>query len=271
MSLINNFVDVDFTLHPKYVAGYIAKARHLYGLARGRFEDSFDVIPQSQWQGLCEELKASKGGNSRLVTRIYNQGNEGSCVGNAGCQGLEVLQARAVGKRRVIPISAMSLYKQIGSSPNSGASVEDGVDRLGDTGVLPLDTPENRKLFKHVMSATGFSQRWPDGWKETAKLFAGLEGFACRSVAEMVSALFRGMVVWVGRAGHSILYCDPVWDSQLFIDYANSWGQWGFAKGSQPYGFGRDSARYFNESADWCYAMQAPEPAKWDWILQAAA
>ncbi len=270
-SIIDQFTDVDFTLQDKYVQGYSAKPREDYRLCRGRFEDSFQVIPESQWKELSAQLKAAGGGLSRLVTRVYDQGNEGSCVGNAGCQGLEVLQAKAVGKKLVVPISAMSLYKQIGSSPGSGASVEDGVDRMGDTGVLPLDTPENRARFKHVMSHQNFRQPWPTGWKETAALFAKLEGYACRSVSEMFSALFRGMVVWVGREGHSILYLDPVWESDWFIDYVNSWGKWGFAKGSMPYGFGRDSRRSFSASADWCYALQAPDPEAWTWILQAAA
>lgn len=260
------FIDVDFTKCEQYSRGYDPKPRQDYGVCRGAFADSFELVPESQWREAADAQKKAGGGISRLVTRIYNQSNEGSCVGNAGCQGLEVLQARTVGKQNVVPISAMSLYKQIGSSPGSGAMVEDGVDRLYDTGVLPLDTPANKARFKHTMSHTNFRQPWPNGWKETAALFKGVEGYICRSVNEMISALLRGMPVWVGRAGHSILYLEVVFEPELFVDYVNSWGQWGFGKGDFEFGFGRDSRRYYADSADWCYALEAPEPSKWTWI-----
>jgi hypothetical protein len=201
------------------------------------------------------------------VKWVLDQGNEGSCVVNAGAQAHMICQAKAIGLDRVVQMSAISLYKQIGSSPNSGAMVEDCIDRLADTGFLPLDTPENRARFgSHVMPPRGFHTRWPDGWKTTAAKFAGLEGFACDSVNEMVSALLRGMPVQVGRAGHSITYLEPTYeDGSLAIDYVNSWGDWGFAKGSQSSGFGRDTSRLYRESADWCYAFQAVDPSKWEW------
>ena len=268
MVAVSNFIDFDFTKDKRYVQGY--SPAYKPRICAGKFEDSFDVIPEKDWQGECERLKAGVGLAS-LVTRVYNQESEGSCVGNAGGQALEVLQAKTVGRDLVVPISACSIYKQIGSSPNSGASVDDCIDRLNDTGALPLNTPENMKRFKHTMSHTGFRQAWPSGWKDTAILFSGLEGYVCRSVYEMVSALFRGMCVQVGRAGHSILYLEPVWDGGLFIDYVNSWGQWGFGKGFFQYGFGRDSRRYYAESADWCYAFQAPDSSRWNHLYSTAA
>jgi hypothetical protein len=262
------FIDVDFPNQPQYVQGYVKKPRNVYRSASKRiFGDAFPVLNETERRDAANEMQKAGGGLSRLITRIYNQSNEGSCVGNMGGQGCEVLEAKCVGKDRVVPISAMSMYKQIGSSPNSGASVEDCIDRMADTGFLPLDTPENKARFKHTMSHTNFRQPWPSGWKDTAIIFANVEGFWCDTVAEMETALILGMPVGVGRAGHSILYLEPFYEGTTrFIDYVNSWGQWGFGKGDFSYGFGRDSSRLFNESADWCYAFQAADPSKWDWF-----
>jgi hypothetical protein len=263
----SKFVDVDFTKSQFYLPGYSSSYRPR--LCAGAFGDKFDIIPESQWRDMAKAAAESGGSNSRLITRIYNQLNEGSCVGNMGGQAMEFMQAKTVGLDRVVPISAMSIYKQIGSSPNSGATVHDCIDRLNDTGCLPLDTPGNKTRFKHTMSHTGFRQAWPSGWKDTARVFSGMEGFVCRSVSEMVTALLRGFCVGVGRAGHSVLYLEVVFDgSSMFIDYVNSWGEWGFGKGLFSYGFGRDSVRLFRESADWCYAFQATNPERWAHVIQ---
>lgn len=262
-----SFVDYDFTRDPRYVAGYKPGAPDRLFAS---FGDSFDLIPEKDWRELAELLKKENAGLSSLVTRIYNQGNEGSCVGNAGAQAHEVMQAKLSGRDRVVAMSASSLYKQIGSSPNSGANVGDCIDAMRDVGILPLDTPDNKRRFAHTMPHTGFRTPFPSGWKDTAAKFAGIEGYECESVNAMVSAMLRGMCVQVGRAGHSILYLDPVYDgSTLCIDYVNSWGDWGFAKGNMDTGFGRDTARYYRESADWCYAFAAPDPSKWDWLFGA--
>ena len=268
---LGKFVDVDFTVQPQYVAGYSPDdvRERSFG---GAFGDSFELIPEADWRELAEAIKQENSGLSSLVTRIYNHQSEGSCVGNAGGQAHEVMQARLAGRDRVVPISAMSMYKQIGSSPSSGANVGTCVKRMHDTGFLPLDTAENKQRFKHTMSHTNFRQSWPSGWQETAAMLKGIEGYECESVNAMVTALFRNMCVIVGRAGHSILYLDPVYDgSTLFIDYVNSWGNWGFAKGNMTTGFGRDSARNYKSSASWCYAFAAPDSSKWDWLFTEAA
>ena len=268
----SEFVDVDFPSHERYVAGYSPRFRaRAHRLCAGRFEDAFEIVPHSQWKSMADALEEFS--LADLITRIFDQGQEGSCVGNAGTQAHQVMQAAMVGLANVTQMSAVSLYKQIGSSPNSGASVDDAIDRLGDTGILPLDNDQNRKRFKHVFPATGFYSHWPDGWKETAGKFKGLQGHACQSVEEMMSALLRGMPVHVGRAGHSILYVRPRYDgSSLVIDYVNSWSEdWGFGLAGFKGGFGTDTARLYDESADWCYAYGALDPSQWTWLEGSSA
>lgn len=267
-----SFVDVDFTKDPRYIPGYTTddvKRYKTFAASARKYSDNFEVLSESDLKDAANDL-AKAGGNARLITRIFNQSNEGSCVGNAFTQGHQVCQARLAGKHRVIQMSAMSLYKQIGSSPNSGANIGDAMERLEDTGVLPLDTPDNKSRFKHTMSHTGFRQAWPSNWKETANLFANCEMFVAESFMEAATAMVRGRCVGVGRAGHSILYVDPVWEDGWAIDYVNSWGDWGFGKGDFDAGFGRDTRRLFNEACDWCVVFEGPDPAKWSWLMEMA-
>jgi hypothetical protein len=247
------FIDVDFSQQPQFVRG---DNGHNPLRDAGRFTtfaDETDVIPESRWKEEAEAIQRTGGGCSALVTRIYNQGREGSCVANAASQGHEINQARQHGKPRVVPLSAISLYKRIGRSPSSGAMVSDGLEEMADRGILPLDTAENRARFgDHVMPPTGFHEKFPSGWESTAKLLTAHEWVICNSVEEIISALLRQWPVMVGRSGHAITYCDVVYDGNtLRVKYANSWGNWG------ENGFGYDSMKLIKSSARWAYALRS--------------
>lgn len=221
------------------------------------YGDQQIMVPSSQWKAEAAAIQAAGGGSTQLITRIFNQANEGSCVGNAGTQADQIVQAKQWGKDRVTQLSASSLYKQIGSSPNSGAMVDDAIDAMEGVGILPLDTPENRAKFgDHVMPHTGFRVPFPSGWKETAKKFKAHEWFAIESVDEMFSALLNQHPVVVGRAGHSIVYCDLVYKGDSpNVCYANSWGSWGFGAGDFDAGFGLDTMNLIRSSSYWAFAL----------------
>lgn len=176
-----------------------------------------------------------------------------NCVANACAQAHEIIQAKQSGKENVIPLSAISLYKRIGSSAQSGAMVSDGLDEMASRGILPLDTPENRAQFGLAcMPATGFRTKYPENWEATAKQFTADEWFIVDNVAELITALLNQHPVVVGRSGHSICYCDPVYkDGSLLVKYANSWGNWGES------GFGYDSLRMIRSSASWAFALRS--------------
>jgi hypothetical protein len=197
--------------------------------------------------------------NSTLITR--RNGTvliSGNCVANACSQANEIIQALQFGKENVVHLSAMSLYKRIGSGPNSGAMVSDGLDEMQARGVLPLDTPENRAKFgDKVMPNCGWRTPYPDGWEAVAKGFCVVEAFVLRGMSELLTALVNQHPVVVGRAGHSICYCRPVWKSGYNVVYANSWGNWGFAAGDFEHGFGLDSSRMVSSSAGWAFAVRS--------------
>lgn len=244
------FIDVDFPSDPNYKFGDLGTA--LFAPVRASYGDSIQVIPESQWPDLAKQLTDAGGGASQLVTRIYDQQNEGSCVANACSQAHEIVQALQFGKDKVTHLSAISLYKRIGSSPNSGAMVSDGLDEMAERGILPLDTAENRSKFGAVMPNTGFRTPYPAGWEAIAKKFTAHEWFVIDSVNELVTALLNQHPVVVGRSGHSICYCDPVYQgTSLLVKYANSWGDWG------ENGFGYDSMSKIRSSAGWAFALRS--------------
>jgi hypothetical protein len=252
----DKFIDVDFPTDPKYTFGN-AGTRFLERMSSPRFEDVADIIPEKDWPDIVEHIEKEKAGLEHLITRIYDQGAEGSCVANAAAQAHEIIQAFQFGKEMVVHLSAISLYDRIGSSANSGAMVDDGLEEMIENGIVPLDTPENKARFPLTMPARGFSRRMPDGWKDTAKLFAGTEWTECKSRAEMVTASLKGFPICVGRAGHSICYCRPVYkNGKLSFMYVNSWNGWGFGAGDFDTGFGLDSESLLRRSAGWCYALR---------------
>lgn len=252
MPIDPRFIDVDFPVQPQFTFGDLGPAA--FGKRCQAYGDAVSVIPQSQWPELAQLAIASGGGSSQLVTRIYDQKQEGSCVANACSQAHEIVQAIQVGKENVVHLSAISLYKRIGSSPNSGAMVSDGLEEMAERGVLPLDTPENRAKFgTSVMPNTGFRTPYPANWEETAKKFRATEWFIVESLEELITALFNHHPVVVGRSGHSIAYTDPVYqDGALLVKYCNSWGT-GFGEN----GFGYDSLRLIRSSASWAFALRS--------------
>lgn len=252
---MSKFLDVDFTQCPEYVKGYDAFGE----LPCAAYGDSAPVYTLPQIREHAERLDAEATGLEWLVTRIYDQGNEGSCVANAASQAFEIVQAAQNGRDKVIPLSAISLYKRIGRSPGSGAMVSDGLKQLQTRGILPLDTPENRARFKHTMPARGFYSDWPAGWEETANQFKVVEWLVCNSAEEVLSAGINGHPVCVGRAGHSICYTRPTMKTgRLCSLYANSWRPtWGDAAGYMPGGFGYDSEGMVRSASSWAYAIRA--------------
>jgi hypothetical protein len=262
-------LDID-TVDPRFIDIDLAAEAQKLGIPMGdighrcfaemapSYEDTVDLIPESDWKELANLAASTNSGLSWLIIWILNQQNEGSCVGNAFTAGFQALFAEKFGKENAIQMSAISCYKQIGRSPGSGAMVDDGLEALRDVGILPLDTGANRQRFgNHVMPATGFYTKWPDDWKTTADNFRCNESHVVTTVPGLITALLKRHPVVVGRAGHSILYLDVIFKgNDLFVLYVNSWGKWGIGAGGHDYGFGLDSLRMVRSSASWAAALR---------------
>ena len=245
-------LDVDFPLCPEFIMG--DQGMPCFADFGPSYEDLFGVMSEAEIREAIDQETAAGGGLDLLTGRIFNQKNEGSCVGNAFTKSHEIMQAKQYGLHRVIPLSASSLYQLIGRSPSSGATVSSGIEAMCKRGIIPLDTPENRLQFGEiVMPATGFHVRRPRGWEPVAKLFTGLEYHIARSVIGILSALAQGHVVVVGRQGHSIVYVRVMLNGNAFVaKYANSWNDtWGDE------GFGYDSRRQIELSANWAVVIRS--------------
>jgi hypothetical protein len=255
MDIDDRWLDVYFPDDPNYVFGDLGGA--LCSSAT-EYEAAEPLLSWSEIDAAIEQQEAEPETTLEyLVRRIYDQGREGSCVGNAGTQGIEVVGSLQEGKDVFPELSAISLYKQIGRSASSGAMVSDAMEAIRDVGVLPLDTPANRaKYGDHVMPATGFSTPFPAGWKSTSAGIRGFEFLTLRSTQALFSASVRRRPIIVGREGHSILYLRAL--MQRRFKYANSWNlRWGMPGGTLTGGFGVDSQRQVEKSASWAFAIRA--------------
>jgi len=220
------------------------------------YEDAVGVIPRNEWPGLVAQQGRTM---QPLVRKIKNQGQEGSCASN-GCSGAaESLYVKQFGPENWVELSAMSLYKRVASSAQSGSTINDNIREISTRGVLPADNTENRARFKHVHSNTGFAKALPSGWEETAKLFRVVEWFDVRNMDGFISAIFRGAPVFYGRAGHAIFAVSVVYTGgEWAVKYANSWGDWGED------GFGYDTES-FVRGAIQSYGAVAPRVVTaWD-------
>ncbi len=224
------------------------------------YEEAVPIIPRSEWSELIGPPERSL---RPLVQRIKNQGQEGSCASNACSGAAETLQVKQWGAFGWVELSAISLYKRVASSAQSGSTINDNIREINSRGILPADTLRNREFvakgyFRHVHPNTGFNLRLPDGWEETAIKFRVTEWWDIGSVEGMVSAWLRGMPVFYGRAGHAIFMVDVRLDgSRAMLCYANSWGEWG------DHGFGWDTEAYV-QSAISTYGAVAPRTMT-DW------
>lgn len=271
MSLVvmEEFVDYDFRKDPKFIPGEIRpspEAMQEYFNAHAAYEDKVTPLPTNRWEEIAAYHQANKTGLEWLIYTVLNQGREGSCVGNAETQAIMAHLAKAFGDKWLIPLSAISAYKLIGSSPMSGAMVSDALEAGRQVGVLPLNTPENIKLFGEdgCMPATGFYTKFPAKHREVAANFRIDEYNIIRTFEGLVTALLRGEPVVVGRAGHSILYLGVVFlNNAMYFLYVNSWGKWGMGAGNFAYGFGLDSEKYGRNSARWAFAVRSIVTPTW--------
>jgi hypothetical protein len=268
MQLNNKYIDYDFRTAPqRYYRGSIMPRNAVELCAElPAYEDVVPPIPSNRWKEIVEHIEATKSGIEWLISRIFNQAQEGSCVGNAITQMMEMLQAKQFGKGLVTLLSAISMYQLIGRSPSSGAVVSHGLDKLREVGIVPLDTPENRQRFGGaVMPHTGFYTKRPAGAAEVAANFKADEFYVIRTYEGLVTAGLVGDGAVVGRAGHSIKYLRPTFQgAKLLYTYVNSWREsWGFAMAGFKGGFGADSEKLIRQSARWAFAVRSTVTPSW--------
>jgi hypothetical protein len=193
------------------------------------FEDSIEVIPRAELRQLYDQYEPSQ---RWTVQKIKNQGQEGSCASNSGTSAWENAAVAQFGQRIWFELSAISLYKRVGRSPQSGSTLNDNIRELSTRGALPTNAMRDKLESiglnpAHTMPETGFYSAFPSGWEDTAKHFRIVpdEIFDIRGMDGFLTALFRGFCVYYGRASHAIIAvaAEPS-GSRWKLEYQNSWG-----------------------------------------------
>lgn len=254
---MSQFEDIEFDKCPEFVHGDNGERM---GATYRAYGDVVQTIPESEWQGLVEQMDEDGGGLERLIVEIKDQKQEGSCTAQAITQAMQILQARQVGKDNVRKLSAMGLYKRIARSAQSGSVISDGIDEAVSRGMVPLDCPENRAIYGDVVMANvGFSKPMPEGWEEVARQFKADEWLSVKGVEQVVTAAIKGHPQVVGRDGHAICYIRPQYRrGVLGFIYPNSWSlKWGEPLAGFEGGFGWDSLSKVKSAARWAFALRS--------------
>lgn len=244
--------DLTADINPRWIDIQTAPESHKMGcLPRtDRLGDRFpiseaaeDLIPRSQW----DDLIAAQEQDEDLVGAIKDQDGEGTCASNATTGSREFVWNLNFGKEWFVQLSPISVYRWIAPGPDSGSTISDNLEQLRDVGALPSDTPRNREILKllglpeKVIKNVGYSQSFPEGWKELAAYFRMPEWNDIASFDGLVSNIFRKKKPVYGRAGHAIYGVKVVKRNGVYyVKYANSWGDWGES------GYGYDSESYIS-------------------------
>jgi hypothetical protein len=213
--------------------------------------------PRSDWDDLLKDNASLE----TLIRWMHNQKQEGTCTANAADGGYETILNMQVGPQNGIKQSPIATYRWCASGPNSGSNVEEIVEQFQKVGSLPEDTPENRARLKamglpenHVLQHTGYYQKFPEGWEDTAPHFRIDEAYRVASFEGGVSAMFDDFIVHYGRAGHSIFgVCPAKSGSVYYWKYGNSWdthpqGGWGEVGQNGIRMFGYDSESFLRNA-----------------------
>ena len=134
------------------------------------YEDAYPPIPSSQWVEISRETERENAGIEWLITRIFNQSSEEvAFITNSDNKSKCAKPSSSVRLTsfRCHRSAAISKTRSASSGSSVNGSLAYGV---APHGLVPLDTPENRKIFGDaVMPHTGFHAKRPPGADEAAK------------------------------------------------------------------------------------------------------
>jgi hypothetical protein len=244
--------DLSAAIDPHWIDVAIAPASHKMGCKPRTcqlgdhfpiLEETEDLIPRGEW----DDLIAAQEEDEYLVGAIKDQGDEGTCASNSTTGSREFVWNLNFGKEWFIQLSPISVYRWIAPNGDSGSTISDNLKQIRDVGALPADTPRNREILQllklpiKVIKNVGYSQVFPDDWKELATYFRMPEWDDIASFDGMVTNILRKKKPVYGRAGHSIYGVKVVKRNGVYyVKYANSWGSWG------ENGYGYDSESFIS-------------------------
>jgi hypothetical protein len=245
----DKFVDVDHTF-----SGWIdSDEDRTYGAA---FPDEL-LVDRSEWRDRIEERKKAQHSLQRYHPYVYNQKPESCCVycSAAGC--LTIRRNLSLGNSKQVVLSPLSGYARVATSRHSGSTMWGALEQCREVGLLPSD--KHSKDYPHTFrECTPFAwpRAFPDGWRETAKLFRCTEWCRIDSRTQFASAVLGDMPVCYGRSGHSICAEDLLWhEGRFVVSYCDS-----YSKNRGDNGRLYDTERYWATGGAWaCRVVTLPE------------
>lgn len=216
------------------------------------YSETLRDYPRSDW----DDLLVNNQSLEKQVQWTHDQKQEGTCAANAADLVYETCAAMQLGKKNVMMNSPIATYRWIAGGPNTGSGIVDNITQLQKVGTLPVDTPENRARLKamglnenHVLQHTGYYQKFPTGWEETAAYFQVEEAYRAITFDGCVTGLFNDFALLYGRAGHAICGLTVVKQNNVwYIKYGNSWGKWGEVGENGLQMFGYDSEAFLRNA-----------------------
>lgn len=253
----DRWLDVNFVDEAQLAARMLGSANRTGTFGAPRFGDRIQVMDWSAIDAEIEKIDAAGGGLDLLKPYQHDQNGEPSCTSNATCSALEHAMMIQYGVAGVVPLSAISLYRRVGS-PNSGSSVDDNLEEATKIGILPLDCEQNRQRgIEGLHPHNGYRVAPPSNWQQYAANFRVDEVYEIKSLEEFFTSLVKGWPVVYGRQGHCIICVRAMKKSGARVGkYLNSWGDWG------DNGYGYDTSRQLDMGADWAFAVRSVKQSK---------
>lgn len=208
----------------------------LAGIGARDFPDHLWIEP-ADWQDVARQNDRYKTWPEDFRLRYTHQGNSHECTCHALVQNMEIALARQrQSKDGISWLSPLSVYAEANPRRWGGSYMQRTLGVAMARGILPENDGPNgkgsqRAAFEHTLHQTaGHSdpwvplQRFPTGWKHTARHFRPLEVVNVASWEQHVCLVLNGYCVSNGRYGHAIPHVQIVWrDGQLHSMYSDSY------------------------------------------------
>ncbi len=249
-----SIIDVDLT-PPDGVKGYLDTPEQLQAFGNSRrWPSTLEKWDRGQWRDAKREQEKAFGPMLQRYNLpidrpgwLYlepwlNQSPESTCVHcNASCCH-RYLMARNYGSEYLIYGAPMSSYAMRSRPRNAGDYMGQVCEHMQTIGQLPAyksnrsssATMDEAHRRAEILSGATFRQNTPyarkselpENWERFAKYIRVTEWIALATDDEIASAMLHRLPILTGRQGHSITYCDLVFDDRgnPLAEYLDSYG-----------------------------------------------
>lgn len=187
------------------------------------------LIPESDWQGMIQEMESTKTRISDLLDacgwKPKNQQQTEYCWVNAPTFCVEVTRLKQ--NESPVVLSPASVGAQITNYRNVGGFTKGALDWIATHGIAPASAWPANAISRQY--ATQDNLALAQRYRQNDWFVLDLS-----NMAQIISCLLRRIPVAAGLSWwrHEVTYIDPVWvDGAIGVRFENSWGEQYGAKG----------------------------------------